>query len=426
MHDSRLFRRRLAARVLGILGAASLSLPSGCGSDDGGGAAGGGSPSSGATTSGAAAGGAPSGSASSDATTSASTTSGSTTSAGGGAAAGSGGSPAADAGGPSSGVTQCFDWSPDAGSCPTDGNVVIYELTSGVCPTSGWDPYKIDSGPKTNAAGQCCYVVELELCVNGGRPFLVEERARVAPAERSAGRRGWDAHDMAAPCVEGLDAGARAALAETWTALALLEHASVASFARVSLQLLAVGAPADLVSATHQAALDEIRHARLCFALASAYAGDQIAPGPFPLGDGLNMGSSLAELAASTVKEGCVGETVAAVVAAEQLARATDPAVRAALEEIAADEARHAELAWRTVAWAMREGGSEVRDAVERALGDALAAGATAVGGGCVGPELSAHGRLGSAAMRTAAAGALSEVVAPAAAALLRAGGANA
>src|SRR6185437_10815965 len=106
----------------------------------------------------------------------------------------------------------------------------------------------------------------------GGRPFLVEERARVAPAERTTGMRGWGAPEVVAPRVDGLDAldaGARASLAETWTVLALLEHASVASFARVSLQLLAVGAPGDLVGATHQAALDEIRHARLCFALAS-------------------------------------------------------------------------------------------------------------------------------------------------------------
>ena len=56
-----------------------------------------------------------------------------------------------------------------------------------------------------------------------------------------------------------------------------------------------------------------------------AYAGEEVAPGPFPLGGEVHVAASLAELAASTVKEGCVGETVAAVVAAEQLARATDP-----------------------------------------------------------------------------------------------------
>ncbi len=84
------------------------------------------------------------------------------------------------------------------------------------------------------------------------------------------------------------------------------------------------------------------------------------------------MDASLARLAVSTLKEGCIGETVAAVIAAEQLARATDPAVRAALAGIAADEARHAELAWRTVAWAMDTGGPAVREAVDAALRAAL------------------------------------------------------
>src|SRR6202042_477762 len=124
--------------------------------------------------------------------------------------------------------------------------------------------------------------------------------------------------------------------------------------------LLAAGAPADLVALAHSAALDEIQHARLCFALASAYAGEEIAPGPFPLGSEVRVGADLKSLAASTFAEGCVGETVAAVVASAQLAQATDPAVRAALAEIAADEARHAELAWRTVAWAVQTGGIEV------------------------------------------------------------------
>ena len=54
-----------------------------------------------------------------------------------------------------------------------------------------------------------------------------------------------------------------------------------------------------------------------------------------------------------TFREGCVGETVAALEAREALDHATDPEVRAALERIAADEQRHAELAWRVVSWGL-------------------------------------------------------------------------
>ena len=220
-------------------------------------------------------------------------------------------------------------------------------------------------------------MVELTTCGPGGRPYVNGDRAQVAPVERGAGSRGWSAGGR--PCVDGLTALERASLAAAWTAAASFEHASVASFARASLDLLAVGAPADLVVLAHEAALDEIRHAQLCFALAAAYAGEEIAPGSFPLGGEVRTGEGLAAVAVSAAIEGCVGETVAAVVAAEQLARATDPAVRAALAAIAADEARHAELAWRTVAWAISAGGSEVRAAVEHALRGVLDRDAPAV-----------------------------------------------
>ena len=65
---------------------------------------------------------------------------------------------------------------------------------------------------------------------------------------------------------------ARAVLAEHWTQEAAFEHASIASFARLTLDLLSVGAPPDLLDAA-RATLDEIEHARITFALATATAG---------------------------------------------------------------------------------------------------------------------------------------------------------
>ena len=55
----------------------------------------------------------------------------------------------------------------------------------------------------------------------------------------------------------------RGALAARWRDNGLAEHASVASFSRHSLQLMALAAPADLVEATHRAAIDEISHAKV-------------------------------------------------------------------------------------------------------------------------------------------------------------------
>lgn len=167
--------------------------------------------------------------------------------------------------------------------------------------------------------------------------------------------------------VSGLSEREREELGRQWLADARLEHASIASFARFALDLLAFGAPPELVEGCQRAMSDEIRHARACFALASAYTGVALGPGPLDL-SGVAPSLSLAEAAASAVREGCINESIAALTAARQAELATDPVVRDVLEQIARDEANHAELAWRFVAWAIRQEGDAVRSVLEAAL----------------------------------------------------------
>jgi hypothetical protein len=73
------------------------------------------------------------------------------------------------------------------------------------------------------------------------------------------------------------------------------------------------------------------------------------------------------------IVEGCIGETVAAVEAAEASARAADPVVRSVLAKIAEDEGRHAELAWRFVRWALAQQPG-LAGVVELAFAEAIAA----------------------------------------------------
>lgn len=158
------------------------------------------------------------------------------------------------------------------------------------------------------------------------------------------------------------------AVAQSWAEAARAEHASVASFSRFSLQLLAVAAPPDLVADAHRAALDEIEHARICFALAGTFAGEPLGPGPLPVEAHALGALDLASAAASAAVEGCIGETLSAH-EAEEAGRLAEPrAIRSALSVIARDEARHAELAWRFVAWAIAMGGARVRAAVQQAV----------------------------------------------------------
>jgi hypothetical protein len=264
--------------------------------------------------------------------------------------------------------------------------------------------------------GQCCYEVRVVQCAITGRPFLVEGRARTA-APRAIESGAWRAGSERAR-VDGLRADVRARLAAEWASDGLFEHASIASFGRFALELLAVGAPADLVADAHRAALDEVNHARICFSLASAFAGKTSGPSPFPFEGRVEVSADLESIAARAVREGCIGETIGALFAAEQLALSEDPAVRAALAVIVEDESRHAELAFRFVAWAIASGGALVEAAVARAFVEPV----TLPDGGQQGEfaaEMAAHGRLDPARREAILRSALREVVWPCANSLL-------
>jgi hypothetical protein len=199
------------------------------------------------------------------------------------------------------------------------------------------------------------------ICV-AGRPFLVAEKQRVAPPTARA-----DWLELTTPRTDHLSHDERASQARHWTKLGQMEHASVAAFARFSLQLLALGAPADLVEACTAALADETAHAKLCFGIASAYAGRSIGPGPLDVSNSLEL-TSLSDIVDLVIAEGCIGETSAALEALEAAESAADPVIRAAYRRIAADEQRHAELAFRFVRWALaREPGLAAR--VDAALG---------------------------------------------------------
>jgi hypothetical protein len=186
------------------------------------------------------------------------------------------------------------------------------------------------------------------------------------------------------------------------------------------MQLLCVGAPADLVRDAHQGAIDEVRHAELCLGLASAYEGRSVEPTPLPLPRSVALDADLASVAAETAMEGCIGETVAAVQAFEALCRATDPAVIAVLEATVADETRHAELGWRFVAWALDVGGEATRAAVMRAFDGFRPAPPRAEDLADVNlDDFAAHGRQPAIEARKIADRTVREVVAPAVCALL-------
>lgn len=166
---------------------------------------------------------------------------------------------------------------------------------------------------------------------------------------------------------EGFVAGASgetigARLAE----MAELEAASIAAFDRLARELRAHGAPDALVARARAAGRDEVRHARELRALARRFGASLLTTRAKKLA----VRAPVA-IAIENAVEGCVFETLGAVVATFQAERAADAAVRAAFARIAADERRHAALAWDVDAWLASICTSDERDAVERARSDA-------------------------------------------------------
>jgi hypothetical protein len=117
------------------------------------------------------------------------------------------------------------------------------------------------------------------------------------------------------------------------------------------MQLMAIGAPADLVAGATRAQADEIRHARVCMGIASALNGDEIGLGALPIEGALQSAGDIRAILIDTIWEACVNETISAAQCQAAGEVASDPMISEALAAIAEDEQRHAALAWSTVRW---------------------------------------------------------------------------
>jgi hypothetical protein len=204
--------------------------------------------------------------------------------------------------------------------------------------------------PQTPA---CCYPVTIvdhrpnQQCAIG-RPYFENGEAVTAPLRADASE------------LLPVDAARAAA----WARAGAEEHASVAAFARLALELMAVGAPTELLRDVHRAAEEEVGHAESAWELAREFGGGRFEAGPFPFAGPLSVNVTLVELARAAARDGCLAETLGAHLVQAAAALATEPSVKTALEAIAVEESRHAVLSYRIVAWALGAGGEAVKTAV--------------------------------------------------------------
>ena len=177
----------------------------------------------------------------------------------------------------------------------------------------------------------------------------------------------------------------------------IAEHTSIASFGRVLLQLMSVGAPAHLITFTISAAHDEIRHTKLCFQIVDTFTKTlqqykhqkeqiMVTPPvidddddddafvvqrpsifPFPNDGMVFVTSNKSTLVLETLKDGVLGEATAAVrLCVRTHKNGIHPAIKTILEEIAIDEGTHSSLAWQTIYWAIQQNTNAHRTALKQ------------------------------------------------------------
>ncbi|MFP2905744.1 hypothetical protein ACLESD_11945 [Pyxidicoccus sp. 3LFB2] len=146
-----------------------------------------------------------------------------------------------------------------------------------------------------------------------------------------------------------------------------LEAASVPAFERLARELEAHGAPSPLVRRALRSAQEEVRHAQAMEALALRHGASmpEVVVEPF-------RPRSLEAMALENAREGCVRESLGALMAGWQARTAADAEVREVMTAIAQEELGHSELAWAIDSWAARRlgvaGSARLHEAKEEAL----------------------------------------------------------
>jgi hypothetical protein len=166
-----------------------------------------------------------------------------------------------------------------------------------------------------------------------------------------------------------VDSAARDASIGAWLEeVGRLEAASVPAFERLARELSFHDAPRSLVRRARRAMRDEVVHTRMVAALARRH-GASVRPARVRR----MKERALEAIAIENAVEGCVHETLGAIVAVHQAQAAQDPKLRAAFVRIARDETRHAELAWDVLDWSLARIDPKARDGVGASLRAAAA-----------------------------------------------------
>lgn len=164
-------------------------------------------------------------------------------------------------------------------------------------------------------------------------------------------------------------------VAREWLRRVEAEYTSAAITQELVLWLIRLGAPPDLITDGLRIVEDELAHASLSHAVATA-AGSTERPALVQERLGLPRRAErplVVDVALHGIEVFCLGETVAVPLFVAMRQGCTVPVAREALDRIVRDEVRHRDFGWTLLDWLLESGGEPIRELLRGALPDMLA-----------------------------------------------------
>jgi hypothetical protein len=163
---------------------------------------------------------------------------------------------------------------------------------------------------------------------------------------------------------KALDETHRQELSGAWARAGLQAHAAVAVQGVLTQELMALGAPPELLARGHALGLEWIRRAEGAFALGRAFGGQPLGPAAWPelrslasLGRDAGRPEARVRLAQTVLLQGCLNGNFAEAIAVAGEMRAAPGPVQRHLREVSATAGEEGAWAWEASRWLL--GGHE-------------------------------------------------------------------